>query len=74
MALLDKYSFEVDGAPVTPTNDRLQMEWDRKDGTRFFRKKLKTALRFTGADFLALRETMAFLKRSLPPTTAKLLR
>lgn len=52
MALLDKYSFEVDGTPVTPTNDRLQMEWDRKDGTRFFRKKLKTALRFTGANFL----------------------
>ena len=52
MALLDKYSFEVDGTPVTPTNDRLQMEWQRKDGTRFFRKSLKTALRFTGADFL----------------------
>ena len=52
MALLDKYSFEVDGTQVTPTNDRLQMEWGRKDGTRFFRKKLKTALRFTGADFL----------------------
>ena len=52
MALLDKYSFEVDGTPVTPTNERLQMEWQRKDGTRFFRKSLKTALRFTGADFL----------------------
>lgn len=56
MILLEKFSFEVDGGSgpvtVTPTNDRLQREWQQKDGTRFFRKILKTPLRFTGDDFV----------------------
>lgn len=55
MALLTKYRFEVvdDGTTtdVTPINDRLQMEWEKKDGARYFRKKLKTALRFAKTDF-----------------------
>lgn len=55
MALLTKYRFEViDGATVkdvTPMNDRLQMEWERKDNARYFRKALKTPLRFIKTDF-----------------------
>lgn len=63
MPLLDKYSFEVDGGSgpvtVTPTNDRLQVEWQRKDGALFFRKTLKTPLRFTGADFVMFETAFA---------------
>lgn len=55
MALLHKYRVDIidGGSPVTmtPANDRLVTGWVKDGNRRFFRKTLKTALRFIKDDF-----------------------
>lgn len=60
MALNNKYRVDIiSGAStitMTPANDRLILSYQKDGGRRFYRKVLKTALRFIGTDFEFFRD------------------
>jgi hypothetical protein len=68
MATLDRFTFRLENEDgdilreITPMNDRLELVWEKpnKEFARFWRRILKTPLRFNKADFRWLNENATF--------------